>query len=357
MRLGNNYIKIKSIPEDFLVEENLGRIINHEKKYDSKFVILILNKCGFTTFEAIENISKILKLDSSSIGYAGLKDEDGITWQKISLPIQKEDEIEYLKVELRKYEEEEKFIDIRFIGYSASTLHINDLSGNTFSIVLRNVSKQQIDNICQHKKYICVFPNYYDEQRFGMPGLPHVTHKVGEYLLQKNYEKAYFYFDYGNTGTVNHFLEEDKEEFFKKLDPRRLSFYYNSNSSFIFNQELKELFCNIDKTEVEICSGGKISFPNNMNDIVNKYLLNSVTSFTRHIVSEKEIIEKISYRNNFGCAQINIKEVYDDYLNPEKYACRVTFSLPSGTYASLVIKHFLVFKGEKEACIGALTLH
>ena len=44
MRLGNNYIKIKSIPEDFLVEENLGRIINHEKKYDSKFVILILNK-------------------------------------------------------------------------------------------------------------------------------------------------------------------------------------------------------------------------------------------------------------------------------------------------------------------------
>lgn len=51
-----------------------------------KYKIFLLEKKGYSTSDAIASLSSYLSIDQAEVGYAGLKDEDGITKQKISIP-------------------------------------------------------------------------------------------------------------------------------------------------------------------------------------------------------------------------------------------------------------------------------
>jgi tRNA pseudouridine13 synthase len=168
-------MKLKQIPYDFSVEETSSFSFSQDKKAHS---IFIMEKIELDTFDAIRMISKKTKVPLFEIGYAGLKDKHAVTKQFISIP--------------SKYKVESLVLDkigLTFIGYNNKKIKIGDLKGNKFSIVVRDIRPNKIDNIHEKTKSVSLFgvPNYFDSQRFGSV---FNNEFIGKHLVKKNYKDA-----------------------------------------------------------------------------------------------------------------------------------------------------------------------
>ena len=76
--------KLKHVPDDFVVSENC--VLHFGKDADDKAVhYLILRKAGYSTFEAVTAMASFFNISQSRIHYAGLKDENAVTSQHISI--------------------------------------------------------------------------------------------------------------------------------------------------------------------------------------------------------------------------------------------------------------------------------
>jgi TruD family tRNA pseudouridine synthase len=145
---------LKFCPTDFIVEEidKDGEIstTNYEpieKTYsidqDSKTTIFAtLVKCGISTTEAIEELTKLLECNATQIQYSGLKDKHAITAQKISIrqvPIDK-----ILNVN-------SKNLFLKNITFGKGVMEKGNLIGNRFTILLRtdhsNIDQETIENL------------------------------------------------------------------------------------------------------------------------------------------------------------------------------------------------------------------
>ena len=72
---------IKQRPEDFFVQE----LPLYEPSGEGEHVYVEVQKIGLTTFETVHRLSKALRLHEKDIGYAGLKDARAITRQIFSI--------------------------------------------------------------------------------------------------------------------------------------------------------------------------------------------------------------------------------------------------------------------------------
>jgi len=168
-------MKLKQQPCDFSVEENSNILVSQDKKAHS---IFIMEKTSLDTFNAIRLVSKKTNVPLFEIGYAGLKDKHAVTKQYISIP--------------SKYNVGSFVFDnlgLTFVGYSNKKIKIGDLTGNKFSIVVRDIKPNKIDNVYEKIKSVSLFgvPNYFDSQRFGSV---FNNQFIGKYLVKKNYEAA-----------------------------------------------------------------------------------------------------------------------------------------------------------------------
>jgi tRNA pseudouridine13 synthase len=168
-------MKLKQQPCDFFVEEIPSTQFSQDKKAHSIFV---MQKTELDTFSAIRLISRKTNVPLFEIGYAGLKDKHAMTKQYISVP--------------SRYNVESFVFDnlgLTFVGYSNKKIKIGDLTGNKFSIVVRDIKHNKIDIVYEKIKSVSLFgvPNYFDSQRFGS-----VFNKefIGKHLVKKNYEDA-----------------------------------------------------------------------------------------------------------------------------------------------------------------------
>ena len=183
----------KQIPENFIVNE----LINKNFQADSSssilgedepglFIHCILQKRLIDTPGAIKILSKELHVPNDWIGYAGLKDSQGITSQRIS--------IFNTKIELLK---QLKFTNFSLTNFTIKKYEINlgDLWGNRFIIsmdrkkdrIINNSEKKSLQETLQELSN-CIFPNFFGLQRFG--GTRPISHHIGKYLLKNNYEMA-----------------------------------------------------------------------------------------------------------------------------------------------------------------------
>ena len=69
--------RIKSCPEDFVVNEQLGFDLNGSGEH----LFLYVQKRLLTTHELIELLAKIIGIPARQIGYSGLKDKHAVTRQ------------------------------------------------------------------------------------------------------------------------------------------------------------------------------------------------------------------------------------------------------------------------------------
>jgi tRNA pseudouridine13 synthase len=164
--------KIKTVPEDFEVEE----IPAYEPSGQGDFLYLWIEKRDMGAEYFNRQIAKRLDVPVGEVGTAGLKDRRAVTRQMVSVPA---------SVETRLPQLEGAGIKVLRVSRHVNKLRAGHLHGNCFRILIRDISPAAhaarladpiLDRIRQHG-----LPNYYGTQRFGHGG---ETFHMGMALLR-----------------------------------------------------------------------------------------------------------------------------------------------------------------------------
>lgn len=168
-------MKLKQVLEDFKVEEISQFEISKEK---DAYQLYLLEKKNLETFYLLNYLAKKNNLPFSEFGLAGLKDKHAFTKQYLTLSS---------KYPLRSLEE--KNFRLVFLGYVPQKIKIGDLNGNRFEITVRALKKSELENIRQRADDLKSngTPNYFDSQRFGSVINRNF---IAKSLIKKNYQEA-----------------------------------------------------------------------------------------------------------------------------------------------------------------------
>lgn len=162
-------------------------------------VHFVLCKKNIDTTSAVNELCRRLRSTVKTFAIAGTKDKRGITTQMISAYRTQPLDIWKAANDFNKCNKHRHFysINVGHFQLKKGPLRLGDLSGNKFEIILRNVrpvfSDSEKDenietNIMESLKTAksMGFINYFGMQRFGQK---YDSHKLGVYILQKNFKK------------------------------------------------------------------------------------------------------------------------------------------------------------------------
>ncbi len=257
---------IKRKPEDFIVEEIIyGRVWKIHRNFLSFLNDLLpkspkqhlhftLVKKNWNTYDAIKEIGRAIHASPSRFGFAGMKDRDAITAQRVSLFNGRIEELRRVKI---------KDIILKEFEYSDRRIYLGDHWGNEFTIRIRNIiHKEEVPKLIE-KFSKEGFRNYFGEQRFGIEG---TNHLVGKYIIMGNFRKAVealLSFDpeiklkFGDWKEIIHKIPQSKRwerrvvehlinypnDFagaLRKIPKRIRRIYVNAYQSYVFNEVLKK---------------------------------------------------------------------------------------------------------------------
>lgn len=160
--------RIKQVPEDFDVEE----IPAYEPSGEGAFLYLWVEKRDMGAEYFVRQVARRLAVPAQEVGTAGMKDRHAVTRQMVSVPESAEDHLSAL---------ERDGIRLLDVKRHSNKLRPGHLHGNRFRILIRDAEHadrlQPILNRIQSDG----LPNFYGPQRFGRDG---ETLKLGLGLLR-----------------------------------------------------------------------------------------------------------------------------------------------------------------------------
>jgi len=166
-------LKIKRLPEDFIVEE-LTRFASNGGAY----ALYKLTKRSIGTPEVVDEVARRWKIPRHRISYGGLKDKHAVA-------------IQFLTVQNgpRRNLTQSGF-ELAYLAQSGRPFTPHEISGNRFQIVLRDMSDSALAYALAALPEVRTsgLPNYFDDQRFGSVGMS------GEFIARPwcagDYERA-----------------------------------------------------------------------------------------------------------------------------------------------------------------------
>ena len=167
-------------PEDFIVTEEST---DFPKDPNGRFLLIKVTAKNWETNDLIREFAKKLHISKKRISFAGTKDKRAITTQLLCLYNISKEKINTVSIP-----------DVKFtiLYHTKKRLHIGDLKGNAFTIIIRNVSstiqQQDLDELIHPFQSMNGFPNFFGVQRFG--GIRPITHKVGRAMVSADFKKA-----------------------------------------------------------------------------------------------------------------------------------------------------------------------
>lgn len=394
---------IKAEPNDFIVEEitDNGTILELDKKYSNgdlginaseagDFSVFVMQKSNWNTIQALRALTKKLKKGVRSAGFAGTKDKVSASTQLCSIFGATPEQLQSVHV---------KDITINGAWRSDSGVEIGQLLGNKFTINVRDISgKTDIDQI--NEELGGMFPNYFGDQRFGFRDN---NVKIGLAILQGDFKSAVMEFLTGSDNErqqdaidarkalsdTQDFKEALKAfpiylkyerivlEYLSKYQtnyanairalPRQLSLMFiHAVESQIFNEELEHRI-NDKETSLKqgdlACARNSYGFPdlNNIkmfrsgDDKEQLFVIGNIVGYeTKHTTDlEEQIMDRMgittdSFKIN-GLKELSCKGTYRTLFAPykdfsytqTKPSTCIRFSLPAGSYATVLLNEFI----------------
>ncbi|OQB04829.1 MAG: tRNA pseudouridine synthase D [bacterium ADurb.Bin212] len=335
-----NY-RLKTINDDFIVDE-VSLIPPFFLKNNSTYTYLILKKSGWTTFDAQEEIKKYFTLEYKDISVEGLKDEDAITSQLVSMAIViKESDLKGFNKKFHG----KNYLSLSLLGYGNLPINPGGLHGNCFKITIRDLSKKYANMLYEYcaGNQFTSFINYYDSQRFGTPGSCYNTHLIGKALSQNNWDLAIKEFFRTENSEIKRVKEEFKnssaEQAFKIINPNKIKFFVKSYNSYLWNRELSRDIYNRNKCKSYLFKHvGKLFLP------TDHCIINPIFSSNgyNYLIDEDKIQEKVMKRTSYITTNIKCYEPQQDKLFNRKYSIMLDFFLPTGSYGTMLIRQLLI---------------
>lgn len=337
---------MKQILEDFKVKEvpafqQVDRSDSGEHRY------FRVRKKNHETFDVVTALSTHFNVAKEEIGFSGLKDKDGITDQYISIKSDNAKQLTTVGFNTKYYESEgdDRFMQLLKTGLSGNKLAVADLLGNTFDIVARSLDEKFCDKLDGLGAANFIFINYYDTQRFGVPGKKKVTHKIGEALEQKDYDKAIeFINEVGDSCDIETNPIVDKEDLYERIDLRKIAFYRSSFSSHLWNAQIQALLVDsltADQLVFESRDNVPFVYAKKMRDVMPVISTGIPYKYKRHLVVDGQIVALETNRPEFIQLNVRCGQPEPDELHSGKYKCRFQFFLPSGCYATMALRQLM----------------
>lgn len=332
----------KACPSDFLVDEVLVADLSTTGPYQ----YFSLTKVGFTTLEALQLIAGHLGCAPDCLSHGGLKDEDAKTRQYLAY---KGDASSQAIVTLNRTfapgPGSERMLFLQPLGRGSVPLRPGSIEGNAFRITVRGLSHAQVEGLCQQAAINHWFLNYYDRQRFGVPGGPEVTHLVGESLLQDDFSGAFDWLKRGRTTESANALVHtgSARDFFQSLDGRLLALYKSAAAAYEWNRRLSEIVRATERaTNGRTTVAGQVlpvlKAPRDYGYLVEHCPQLDIVRFRSQppdgVVAQngwRQTVVQTAVRVIDGGAEGAVGG----------YFARVAFALPSGCYASMALRQLL----------------
>jgi tRNA pseudouridine13 synthase len=390
-------MKLRQIPEDFIVEEILN---DNLIKENGSFNLYALKKTNIENLKALSYISKEFNVPLKDIGYCGLKDRHAITTQYITIP----SNYGVLSID-------EENLKLNCIKTIKKPLKIGDLKGNKFKITVRDIDKKDFLKIAENLRNLHLgVPNYYDDQRFG--SVFHNKFIAKEYLkgnyedalkiLLTNYKKSenkrikdlkrYIKSNWNDWEKILKYIKNNKikskmfvniikylnyeknhnnyKEALKYVDNRLKKLFISAYQSYLWNECVKELLKSYipkdDRLYLDYSCGTFLFYKKIDNELFKELKDKKFPTIAPDIdytkfdeeyniiakVLKKERISlndfnklndlgKISYSERYLLSipkNINYDTFKKDELNKGKYRITVEFELNKGSYATMVVK-------------------
>lgn len=285
-------MKIKELPEDFVVKEVL-----HLQIEEGPYYYYLVTKKNWNTLDLIREIAQ--RLHVKDVGYAGLKDKNAVTSQYISV----EKKISFTL----------KDVEFTYIGRGKQRIFLGSLQRNEFIITVRDLDKK----ISPVKEVV----NYFGEQRFSTKNA-----LVGKMLVKKQFKDACKELELDA-------VQNDYVGALKKLGKERLKFYIHAYQSDLWNR----LATKSKKKILPII--GYLTKGKDYDAILKEEGVRKEDFIMRSI---PEIGVEGGERNRVVKVE-NFKTISftDDELYPGKKKHVISFYLEKGAYATTVLEKLL----------------
>lgn len=180
-------------------------------KNRGSFCHFVLYKENKDTMDAINVLSKFLRVRPNMFSYMGTKDKRAVTVQEIAV----------LKISAERLSHLNKCLMNLKLGnfsYKSHPLKLGELQGNHFTVILRNISgsQEQVERAMTSLRDRG-FINYYGMQRFGTTAVP--TQQVGRAILQNNWKEVMDLILKPRAGAEKSYLVKCREEWARSQDP------------------------------------------------------------------------------------------------------------------------------------------
>ncbi len=363
--------KIKEKPEDFVVEEiaKNGTVLKLNTKFScenlgmqasqaGKFVVFVMQKRDWNTMQALKVLAKKAGRGIKSTAFAGTKDRAAVSTQLCSIFGANAERLATLHV---------KDITINGAWQSDTGVELGGLTGNRFAVTVResNATHDSIESI--NKELNGLFPNYFGEQRFGYRDN---NAAIGIAIMKGEFEKAAMDFLTNTTNERNLDSIEARERLGKERDfkaaleyfpqflkyelmlieylskyptdyanairrlPRQLSLMFvHSVQAELFNKEVEK---RVKDHKAEQVQGNIIG-----------YDTETVSPDEQEILDEMGLTKeafKIASMPELSCRG-NTRLLFAPYTDfsssVSEGTATLSFSLPSGSYATVLLNEFM----------------
>lgn len=352
---GVNFVFTKN-SKDFTVEE----IPLYEFSGEGEHVVALIRKKDMTTWEMLSFISSALGVKQKEIGYAGLKDKDGMTIQHISLPRNFETAIKELG---------HPNIKVLSVVRHKNKIKLGHLAGNKFFIRLKKIMPSDFAKLKNALKTIEKegMPNYFGYQRFGRDGknhelgreIAHGTKRERNQNLKRFFISAYQSYLFNDWLDFRIKLSRLAESFDKKELEDAIKAHCASKGIAIdpkLGAELKkqkQFFKILDGDAMCHYPHGRLFFAEDMKSEGDRFGAKEVaptgllcgesnkTAKTNAFEIEKLFIdEKVKALGDRRYAWIFPTDCSIEYDEEEAHA-KIRFSLPKGSYATVLLEELV----------------
>ena len=393
---------IKNSAEDFRVEEitETGVTLLVDKIYtkeeiggkdaeeNKKFTRFVMQKKNWNTASALREITNRVGRGIKSAGFAGSKDRTAVSTQLCSIFGVRPEQLSSLRI---------KDIAINGAWEDSDKVQLGDLLGNRFVITVKDVKNaERIGDV--ERELGGLFPNYYGSQRFGIRDN---NFDVGLAIMKGDFEKAAMSFLTAASGETNQEANDARARLAKEGDfsdamdyfpkylkyerllleylsryptdfanairrmPRAITLMFvHSVESRIFNMEIERRIAD-HRLSVEtgdiVCGANSYGFP----DIEScreysepeegQFLVANIVGYDTKSPNdcEKQILDGLDIRiDDFrikSMPELNCKGThrvlfapYREFMFEQRDETAVVgFSLPSGSYATVLASEFL----------------
>lgn len=323
---------LKQHPEDFVVEEQIAYDLSGEGEH----LWVWVEKRGENSDWLAQQLADWAGVPKKNVGYAGKKDRHAVTrqWMSLYLPGQADPELATFTHPNAK---------ILHATRHAKKLQTGGLSGNRFEICLRNLSGKPDDLIsrCQQVAQTGV-PNYFGEQRFGreLNNLDKASQLFSGQLKRVKRNEKGLYLSAARSWVFNQILSQRIE---KGCWHQRLAgdVYMLSGSSRCFAEEVEITPVEIAEIERRL-SELDIHPTGLMTGRGHYFTQGAAQALEDAVVSDFKVwqmgLEQAGMKQERRALRVLPKNF--EYVLEENQL-RVTFELPAGSYATMVLRELL----------------